>query len=376
MDSFDLVRKIVGGLAKPWHPGYAVFFVTSRCNCGCSMCFNKENVRGGSKNAELPISAVQKIAQSMMPLPQLLLSGGEPFLRRDLDDIVRVFYEYAGTRQISIPTNATLPDNISLAVQRMLEKCPNVYLNINISLDGLGSDHDRSRAFSGCFERIHETYRQLANLRRKHPRLTINFLTVIKRDNAAKIREIVDYVRCNFNANYHMFGTVRGNVDAVEKSFDIDQADRYVESLYREQENFSKLPVFSRFAPAVARVVRSILAEASKSNKRNFFCLAGRKMVVITPEGKLMPCEPLWLETEARTGRKDPDQFMLADLCESDYSVRAALASPRACKIKSFIATGKCSCAYGCAVLNSVVYCPLMYPQILRELLRFPPSAS
>ena len=41
-----------------------------------------------------------------------------------------------------------------------------------------------------------------------------------------------------------------------------------------------------------------------------------------------------------------------------------------ASEIFQFVDEKKCSCLYGCAVLNSIVYCPRMYPRLLRELFR------
>lgn len=368
MSQADLILKMVGGFFRPQHPAYLIFFVTSRCNCGCTMCFNKENVQSASRSKEMSLPEIEKIARSCNTLPQLLLSGGEPFLRQDVADIVSLFYRYAGTRQFSIPTNATLARQTYSSVERMLEECPNAFFNINLSLDALGEKHDESRALKGCFERLHETYERLNILRGRYNRLSVNFLTVIKSDNAGDAKDIFEYVRSNFKANYHMFGTVRGQVDETQKEFDVERINELLNQIYQHKSTFDRLPLFGRVAPAVARVVRKTLVEAESSRQRNFHCLAGRKMVVVTPEGMLMPCEPLWLETSVRKGR-GRDEFVLADLAEFDYDIKAALNSGQAKKINSFIDKRRCACTYGCAVFNSIIYCPRMYPKILKELL-------
>ena len=303
----------------------------------------------------------------MQPLPQLLLSGGEPFLREDLAEIVELFYLRSGTRQISIPTNGTLIRQTRVAVRSILEKCPEAYLNINLSLDGIGEDHDLSRGLKGCFESLCQTYSSLEEIRKANQRLSINFLTTIKRDNAGNLMSIVEYVKENFDANYHSLGLVRGNIDAAERDFNLKQAEKMLDSFYATREGFVNLPIFNRIAPAMASAVQRILSQSRRQEKRCFHCLAGKKMIVLTPEGNLMPCEPLWLEPEVR-GKKDANAFVMAYLREYQYDVRGALNSRRAEKIKRFIAQKKCWCVYGCAVLNSMIYSPRMYPRLLGEI--------
>ena len=73
--------------------GVPTFFweVTPRCNQHCSMCYLPED-RGGE---ELPLALVPRLTQELRALRCLIvtLSGGEPFLRPDILDIVRVFRE-------------------------------------------------------------------------------------------------------------------------------------------------------------------------------------------------------------------------------------------------------------------------------------------
>ena len=49
----------------------------------------------------------------MPPFRTLLLSGGEPTLRKDLPDLVSVFLKHNRIRTVSVPTNGLLPQRIS-----------------------------------------------------------------------------------------------------------------------------------------------------------------------------------------------------------------------------------------------------------------------
>ena len=68
----------------------------------------------------------------MNPLLQLVLSGGEPYLRRDLPQIISAFYRNSGTRMVAIPTNAYLPDAIEESTRQVLTDCPELKLNVQL----------------------------------------------------------------------------------------------------------------------------------------------------------------------------------------------------------------------------------------------------
>jgi len=369
--STKLFLNIAAGSLRPGHPSYLVLFVTSRCNCRCPMCFNWQNVTSRHEaRSELQIDEIEKIAQSMAPLPQLLLSGGEPFMRDDIPEIVHAFYKYSHTRQISIPTNGTLTSRIEKNVTAMLESCPEAYFNLNLSLDGIGKQHDVSRGLDGCFDRLTDTYRRLEKVRDNNSRLSVNFLTVIKKTNTGEITEILRYVKDNFKPNYHAVGLIRGDVCLTdEKDFCVEDAERLIEGIHGNKETFGNLPVFQRIAPAVGSLTNKLLKDMRVRKERRFNCLAGRKMVVITQDGLLMPCEPLWLEPDTRHGKRVAD-FVMGDLKDYGFDVEKALKSPEAKRVLKFISDRKCFCQYDCAVMNSIIYCPLMGHKLLAEIFR------
>ncbi len=364
-----LLPQYLLGVVNPNHPSYLVFFVTSRCNCRCQMCFNWRNVQNKRDyQGELTISAIQKIALSMKPLPQLLLSGGEPFLRPDIVHLVYMFYLHSETRQITIPTNGTLTQEIIQNVGAMLAKCPEAYFNINISLDGIGRDHDISRGLEDCFCKLCETVIGLERLREKNKRLVIQLITIVKKSNSGKVNEIIDFVNRTFKVNSHQLGLIRGDICLeTEKDIEIENFHKILHSKYRAKKNFEDLPFFYRLTPCIMRVIEKITSETIKQKKRLFHCLAGKKIVVITPDGKLMPCEPLWLEPGVRFGEK-MGKYVMADLENFGYEVIHALGSHQAKRVLEFIAEKKCYCLYSCAMLNSCMYSPLMYLRVLREV--------
>ncbi|NLN92990.1 MAG: radical SAM protein [Candidatus Hydrogenedens sp.] len=369
MGALRILSDIARTILRPHHPGQLVLFVTDRCNCRCPMCFNAANVFVKHRTPDLSLEKIQAIARSLYPLPQLLLSGGEPFLRQDIPDIVRAFHQFSGTTQISIPTNATHTERIAEACEQILQECPDIMLNINLSLDDIGEKHDALRQYPGCYEKLCNTYERLASLRSRYKQLTVNIITVISEDNAENAASIVTAIREKFSPNYHALGLLRNDPVESESSRIFNTMSDTINAVESEKESFTALPAFNRLAPALSAVVKRKALLSRETKSRRFKCLAGSRIIVITNDGRLMPCEPLWLEADVRKSN-DQNTYCMAHLEEFQYNVRKALKSSSAKKVQAFVRTRQCWCIYACAIQNGILYSPSQYFLLLLEMMR------
>jgi MoaA/NifB/PqqE/SkfB family radical SAM enzyme len=101
-------------------------------------------------------SATDRIqSQHLLKLPPSLrtvnLSGGEPFLREDLPELLAAVRRRCPRAVVTISTNAYLHERILEMLPRLLEADKNVRLAV--SLDGMGEAHDAVRGDAGAFER-------------------------------------------------------------------------------------------------------------------------------------------------------------------------------------------------------------------------------
>ena len=139
-------------------PIYLILFVTERCNAKCKHCFVNTPGKKDTSREELTLEEIEKIAQNMDNLLYLLPTGGEPFFREDLPEIINLFYKNNRLRNVGIPTNGSLTKTTVASVQRILSNCKNISLGVDISIDGLRERHDHIREFPGLFEKAIETY--------------------------------------------------------------------------------------------------------------------------------------------------------------------------------------------------------------------------
>lgn len=127
--------------------------VTYRCNARCTMC---NRYKAPSKpEEEISIETIKKLPQMYFTN----ITGGEPFIRSDLKDIVRELYKKSD--RIVISTNAFFTDRII----DLCKEFPNV--GIRISIEGLEDTNNAIRGLENGFNRGYTTLKKLVEM--NHP---------------------------------------------------------------------------------------------------------------------------------------------------------------------------------------------------------------
>ncbi len=112
-------------------PKRIIFFVTSRCNLRCKHCFYIPNI---SPTQEISLIEIRRMASSAKNrLKQIIITGGEPFLRDDLYEIALSFVNN-GCQMINIDSNGTLPLKVESFLKKFLKET-RATLVFQISLD-------------------------------------------------------------------------------------------------------------------------------------------------------------------------------------------------------------------------------------------------
>lgn len=127
--------------------------VTYRCNARCNMCSRYK--RPSSPDEEISLETIKKLPQMYFTN----ITGGEPFIRTDLKDIVRELYKKSD--RIVISTNGFFTD-------RIIDLCtefPNV--GIRISIEGLEETNNKIRGLQDGFNRGYTTLKKLVEMH--HP---------------------------------------------------------------------------------------------------------------------------------------------------------------------------------------------------------------
>jgi len=180
-------------------PVFLTLSVNDWCNSRCKTCNIWKNDPKEKIKEELTVDEYEKIFENYGKTYWITITGGEPFLRKDLVQIIKTVYKNTNPEFLTIATNATLPKKIVFDVKKILRSCKKLNLIVNISLDGIGSKHDEIRGLKGNFNKVIKTYNLLKKL--KSTRLTVGINTVVSKFNVNDFFKINEYVENILKAN-------------------------------------------------------------------------------------------------------------------------------------------------------------------------------
>jgi MoaA/NifB/PqqE/SkfB family radical SAM enzyme len=178
-----LASAILGAnLRSPALPYKVTFVATYLCNFRCEMCniWQKKSVN------EMTPAEVALFFERWPQFRWVHLTGGELFMRRDLDDLVAAIQRSCRSLfLLNFPTTGWFGDKTLSLVERTLARGVG-RLMVTISLDGPKALHEEMRGLPGSFDRAIETFRRLRGIKRS------NFQTVIGMTLMAKNADRVD----------------------------------------------------------------------------------------------------------------------------------------------------------------------------------------
>ena len=337
-------------------PSYLIVDLTSRCNARCSFCGSWSWMRNADRVEDLSLDEITRVFGKLKFVPQVSLGGGEPLLREDLSDILRVVCGTTRVPFLTLGTNGSMPDRLQRVLGSVLGDFPRTTFIVNLSVDGVGDLHDRLRGVPGLFEKALESADRLRALKAKHPNLKVYVNAVLQAANADYLEEwFTFFSRPEYLPDSLSLSLVRGDVpDERVKEVPVET----IREIFRRIDR----------APVLAGNLRGLLRRAVMNAANNSIqtilqeerallpCQAGRYTVEVQADGIVIGCPIL------------PDR-VLGGLRESDYDLRAVLNSSRARAFRKRIHKERCYCTWECAVRTNLVFNLRGWPRVLRSLL-------
>ena len=343
-------------------PVYLIHFVTEVCNLRCSHCFDSFYEEGPKRKPfELSLEEIDRMTRTLGELLFLLPTGGEPFLRPDLPQIIELYYRNCHLRNVGMPTNGSLTERVVSGVEEILARCPELHFGLDISLDGIGSDHDSIRAKSGLFEKCVDTYWRLKEVEKRHPNFKVCVEVTIQKYNQEKLDDIYEYFVRELKSYNILVRVIRGKPrDPAEKDLDLNLVQEFFRKLERgiQQGAYRGHAVYpmSDFITARELVGRRIQLRVLRENRFQIPCYAANLMGVIKSNGDVMACEL----------RSDK----LGNIREFEYDFRKLWLSRGAKAISKDIIDSKCFCTHECFMSTNILFNPTLYPRLVGEVMK------
>ncbi|RJP25403.1 MAG: radical SAM protein [Candidatus Omnitrophota bacterium] len=321
-----------------------ILFVTDRCNMRCEHCMFWQRI--DDPGPEMTLVQFQQIARTAPALRTVSITGGEPFLRNDLDEIVESFYRENRTHNVQINTNGLLWERMEHLIELDLAAKYEHFLSFQVSIDGLEKNHDRLRQLPGSFRKITNNLKRLVALTKEHPYFRVVVLTNVNKHNYREIDELSHFLWDEIGVQ-HAFDLVRG---VTFSSWGIPQA--IIEKGDPRDCDLPPMQELEGILDAIRRInrregghfdqfVRQLEVQVGLylGIPAPFRCLsAGRTAGVIYGDGSVAACE---------------FTKPFAHLADFDYDLDRLWRSRQA-ELRRNQITG-CSCSHTCFVLTSLV---------------------
>jgi len=305
----------------------ACLIVTYRCNAKCKMCNTWQFP--SIPEEEIDSSIVNKLPSG---LKFINITGGEPFLREDLQEIVKVALTKA--ERLVISSNGYFTERMIDLAQRF----PNI--GIRISIEGLPAANDNLRKLENGFDHGLRSLLELRSLGLKD----IGFGITVSDENAKDMIELyrlaeamgLEFATASTHNSYyfHKHDNSFRDPDMIAREFDKISCEllrtRRIKNWFRAYFNHG-------------------MANYVRGGKRLLPCAVGTDMFFVDPYGKVLPCNGM--------DREEP----MGDLNQQEFN--EIWESEQAQKVRSSVK----NCTKNCWMIGSVA--PAMKKDILKPLL-------
>ena len=275
-------------------PKEVCIILTYRCNAKCNMCDVWQHPTKAEE--EITIEDIEKLPSG---LRFINITGGEPFIRRDIDEIIKVIQPK--TERIVISTNGFFTDRIV----KLCDKHPD--LGIRISTEGLQKTNDTIRKIPGGFDR---TLRTLLTLRRMGIK-DIGFGMTVQDIN---FRDLLPLYELSDVLGYE-FATA-----TLHNSHYFHKLDNRIEDKDMVCNEFSKLIVELLKSKSVKKWFRAYfnygLMNYIYGGKRFLPCEMGTESCFIDPSGDVLACNGMDLKVSMGNIKKQT----FNDIWNSDHA--------------------------------------------------------
>ena len=272
---------------KPWHvpiflakyaylglvgkPVLVHFEVTLRCNARCGFC---DYWKTDPKERANELKSFVDAARFFNPM-MITYTGGEPTLRRDLEDIVAGVNDAVRVQYSTLITHGGM-----LTAERAKSLWDAGIHQFNISLDYLDERHDRARGIPGLSAKIFDVIPAMRAIGVD----SIRFNTVIRDSNLDQLMPIVMRAKeLGVGVNFSSYtDSKNGNRDGLIQSDKVAELEAVTaELLAYKKKNRGVITNSDYYLEQIPKYVRGEMAEP---------CRSGIRTIHVDPTGHVKRC--------------------------------------------------------------------------------------
>lgn len=259
---------------------YLRLAVTDRCNLRCFYCMPEEGLNWLSRSELLTYEEMISICGLLvkMGIEKIRITGGEPFVRKDIMQLLTALSELQGLNELTITTNGVLTAPFIPELKRIGVK------SVNLSLDTLDANRFFTIAKRDEFAKVMQTFEQLL----KHDMEVKINAVVMDGKNTQDIIPLVELTKdlpvsvrfieeMPFNGDGHVYSGLQWDyvriLDEIRQKY--PKINKLTDSPYSTSYNY-QIPGHKGNIGVIAAYSRTFCGTCNR--------------IRITPEGELKTC--------------------------------------------------------------------------------------
>jgi radical SAM protein with 4Fe4S-binding SPASM domain len=249
--------------------------LTRKCNLKCPHCYINATTQEliNELTTEEAKTLIDQICEVSRPL--LILSGGEPLLRKDVFELVR--YGAAKGLKMGLGSNGSLIDDV--AAKKLKDSGIET---VSISLDShIPEQHDEFRGVSGSWEKA---VRAIKALRENGVLVQVN--TTVTQQNYDQIDDIMSLAETLGVENFHLFFLVPTGRGVKIADISPAKYESMIKTTFAKAAKH-KLNVRPSCAPQFMRIAKDMGLDMRRWIRG---CIAGLYYCRVYPNGDITPC--------------------------------------------------------------------------------------
>ncbi len=378
MNARDYIQRILpkvirykafrSGVGKVANPITLTYSVTAACQSLCKTCnigakFFEDPKR---RQQDLRLDEIEKIFKSIGQIYFFNISGGEPFIRKDLPQIIDLACKYLKPRIIHTPTNALMPERIRDLTRQSLETIAahdrHIPFTVKPSIDGVGAIHDEIRGIKGNFNKLEKTIAYLKELEQNHPNFHLELGTVVSKFNVDHLEKIEDYVHSLEIQSY------RNEVAEQRAEFynlgdpitpDAATYEHLMQSFAAKiRKNLGNKRQLAKVTEALRLAYYDLATRILREKRQVIPCYGGISNIHINYDGGVWPCCVLGYNKE------------MGSLRDNNYDVQLILRSNQARSVRQYIKDGNCACPLANQSYSNILCSPTYTAKVIRNVVK------
>ena len=262
------------------HAGHLI--TTFKCNLKCAGCGSWKV----KDHDDLTTEEWRMVLRQLTSLDIVKVLGGEPFVRKDIVDILRGVREIVDPYILQLTTNGMLTERVVEAVHAVA--WPG--LQLRISVDGTPLTHDRMRGVEGSSKKVYRTVAEVAELKARYGfKFGINF--AVTDDSVGELDAMLAFAEEHGADLFHGVKVVPFLVGTIPPEIQrprvIDLRQQKALQALRDRHNQARTPLVDH---VLSRFVEGTFERQLEGDVHAFPCRELKDLLYMLPNGDVVRC--------------------------------------------------------------------------------------